>query len=220
MRKSEVFMKKYLWIFFVLIIVGGIAIFTFSNNNQEENYEAKRTGTNISNIQTEQTDIINLIIEPEENMVEEQIAEFTTRLPNDTEARDGNIKLACKTLNGTVVKIGEEFSLWDIIGCPSAETGYEKAKSFTSDGEVIQSYGGGICQLSTTIYNAVLEVEGLKVTERHEHSREVPYIKDGKDAAVSYGNSDLKFKNNLNYDVRIDAEVKNRKVKITLIRIS
>ena len=213
-------MKRYLWVFLIIAMTGvGVAIFAL-NNNQTENYTAKRTGINTNNIQTEQTNIINLNIEQQENIVEEQIAEFTTRLPNDTEARDGNIKLACKKLTGTVIKSGEEFSLWDVLGCPSAETGYEKAKSFTSDGEVIQSYGGGICQLSTTIYNAVLEVEGLKVTERHEHSREVPYIKDGKDAAVSYGNSDLKFKNNLDYDVRIDAKVENRKVKIKLIRIS
>ena len=190
-------MKKYLWIFLILIIVGGISIFAFNNSNNKEGYTAQKT-----------------------SIKEEKIAEFTTRLPNDTEARDGNIKLACRTLNGTVVKSGEKFSLWDIIGCPSAETGYEKAKSFTSEGEVIQSYGGGICQLSTTIYNAVLKVDGLKVTERHEHSRDVPYIQDGKDAAVSYGNSDLKFKNNLDYDVRIDAKVENRKVKITLMRIS
>jgi len=209
-------MKRYLWIFLIIAIVG-IAIGIFAlNNNQTQEYVAKRAETNINNIQT---NIINLNLEPEENKIEEQISEFTTRLPNDTEARDGNIKLACKTLTGTIVKSGEEFSLWDILGCPSAETGYEKAKSFTSDGEIIQSYGGGICQLSTTIYNAVLKVEGLKVTERHEHSREVPYIKDGKDAAVSYGNSDLKFKNNLNYDVRIDAKVENRKVKIILVRI-
>lgn len=213
-------MKKYLWIFLILGLLVGIAFFAFNNNNEENGYTAERTGTNTNNKEAEQTDIMNLVLDSDENEIQEQIAEFTTKLPNDTEARDGNIKLACKTLTGTVVKSGEEFSLWDILGCPSAETGYEKAKSFTSDGEVIQSYGGGICQLSTTIYNAVLEVEGLKVTERHEHSREVPYIKDGKDAAVSYGNSDLKFRNTLDYDIRIDAEVENRKVKITLIRIS
>lgn len=197
-------MKKYLWIFLILVIVGGIAIFAFNNsNNQEEGYTAQRTSINDDN--------------KTENDIE--IAEFTTRLPNDTEARDDNIKLACKTLSGTIVKKGETFSLWNVIGCPSKETGYEKAKSFTADGEVIKSYGGGICQLSTTIYNAVLEVDGLEITERHEHSREVPYIEDGKDAAVSYGNSDLKFKNTLDYDMKIEAEVEDRKVKITLIRI-
>jgi len=202
-------MKKFLLIFLILII-GGIAIFTFNNgNNQEDGYIAQRTGTN------NEQDATNKI---DEKNTEEQISEFTTRLPNDTQARDGNIKLACKTLSGTVVKSGEEFSLWKILGCPSAETGYEKAKSFTSDGEIIQSYGGGICQLSTTIYNAVLEVDGLEVTERHEHSREVPYIEDGKDAAVSYSNTDLKFKNTLDYEVKIEAEVDDRKVKITLVR--
>ena len=205
-------MKKYLWIFLILIIVGGITIFVFNNQNKNGNYITEKTSTSNKNYNVENWRL--------EDKKEEQISEFSTRLPNDTEARDGNIKLACKTLNGTVVKSGEEFSLWDIIGCPSAETGYEKAKSFTSDGEVIKSYGGGICQLSTTIYNAVLKVDGLKVTERHEHSREVPYIEDGKDAAVSYGNTDLKFKNTLDYDVKIVAEVEGRIVKIKLIRIS
>ena len=205
-------MKKYLWIFLILIIVGGITIFVFNNQNKNGNYITEKTSTSNKNYNVENWRL--------EDKKEEQISEFSTRLPNDTEARDGNIKLACKTLNGTVVKSGEEFSLWDIIGCPSAETGYEKAKSFTSDGEVIKSYGGGICQLSTTIYNAVLKVDGLKVTERHEHSREVTYIEDGKDAAVSYGNTDLKFKNTLDYDVKIVAEVEGRIVKIKLIRIS
>ena len=213
-------MKKYLWIFLILGLIVGVAIFAFSNNGKE-NYTAQRTGTNINNeIENGMQSLTNTIVDLDNSETEEQIAEFTTKLPNDTEARDGNIKLACKTLSGTVVKSGEEFSLWEILGCPSAETGYEKAKSFTSDGKVIQSYGGGICQLSTTIYNAVLEADGLKVTERHKHSREVPYIEKGKDAAVSYGNSDLKFKNTLDSDVRIDAEVENRNVKITLVRIS
>ena len=210
-------MKKYLWIFLILGLIVGIGIFAFNNNNEERGYTATRTRINSNNVK-EENELIG--ITNTQNNIEEQIAEFTTRLPNDTEAREDNIKLACKTLSGTIVKSGEEFSLWDVIGCPSKQTGYEKAKSFTADGKVVQSYGGGICQLSTTIYNAVLEVEGLKVTERHEHSREVPYIEDGKDAAVSYGNSDLKFKNNLDYDVRIYAEVENRKVKITLVRIS
>ena len=60
---------------------------------------------------------------------------------------------------------------------------------------------------------------GLEVTERHKHSRDVPYIKDGKDAAVSYNSADLKFKNNLDYDIKIEAKVEDRNVKIKLIRI-
>ena len=76
-----------------------------------------------------------------------------------------------------------------------------------------------MCQISTTIYNAVLKVSELKVKERHEHSREVPYIKDGKDAAVSYNTADLKFENMLDYDIKMEAKVEDDKVKIKLIRI-
>lgn len=210
-------MRKYLWIFLCLIILiaGGIFIFNI-NNNPKENYIARRS---VANVNKNNTFYKNIEITEPLNIIEEQLAEFTTQLPNDTEARDGNIKLACQTLSGTIVKNGEEFSLWEILGCPSAETGYEKAKTFTSNGEVTQSYGGGICQLSTTLYNAVLNVDGLKVTERHEHSRDVPYIKDGKDAAVSYGSADFKFKNNLNYNIKIEAEVEERNVRVSLIKI-
>lgn len=211
-------MKRYLWIFVLLILIVGIVIFATNNSNNEENsYIPEKNGIKGEDaIRFENQNVSNETLK--EN-IEEKLAEFTTKLPNDTEARDDNIKLACKTLSGTVVKAGESFSLWDILGCPTKEKGYEKAKTFTSDGEVTQSYGGGICQLSTTIYNAVLKVEGLKVTERHEHSRDVPYIKDGKDAAVSYNSADLKFKNTLDYDIRLEAEVEDRRVKITLIRI-
>lgn len=208
-------MKKYLWIFLILALLVGIAVFAL-NNNQEENYNATRTGTNINN---ENSDITNFIVGLGNNYTEQLISEFSTRLPNDTEARDSNIELACSTLNGTVVKSGEIFSFWNNLGATTKEKGYKKAKTFTSDGETIQSYGGGVCQVSTTIYNAVLDVEGLKVTERHEHSKDVPYIEDGKDAAVAYSSSDLKFKNTLDYDIRIDARVENRRVKISLVRI-
>ena len=213
-------MKKYLWIFFILLIIGGVGIFVFSKlNNKKENYTAERTTSNINNEANKMQGLANQMFNLEGQQKEEKISEFSTRLPNDTEARDSNIKLACNTFNGTVVKSGAIFSFWNSLGATTKEKGYKKAKTFTSGGEIIQSYGGGVCQVSTTIYNAVLKVDGLKVLERHEHSRDVPYIEDGKDAAVAYPSSDLKFKNNLEYDIRIDAKVENRKVKITLVII-
>lgn len=212
-------MKKSLWILFFLILIIGIAIFAFSNNNGEDSYTAERMGGNIQNtIQDDNQNTINEVDKKEEN-IEEKLAEFSTRLPNDTQAREDNIKLACKTLNGTEVKSGETFSFWDTLGCPTKEKGYKEAKTFTSDGEVTESYGGGVCQISTTIYNAVLKLEGLEVKERHEHSRDVSYIEDGKDAAVSYNTADFKFKNALDYDIKIEAKVEDDKVKIKLIRI-
>ena len=70
-------------------------------------------------------------------------------------------------------------------------------------GNIKHGLGGGNCQISTTLYNAVLEVEGLEVVERHKHSGKVPYIKKGKDAAVSYGTYDFKFKNNTDKTLKI-----------------
>ena len=209
-------MKKILGVLFFLGLIIGITIFIFNgNNNNQDSYIAKRTVTETQN--SNNTSKSNEI-EKKENK-EETISEFSTRLPNDTKSWDHNIKLACRALNGTIVKSGEIFSFWDNLGCPTKEKGYKEAKTFTSDGKVTQSYGGGVCQISTTIYNAVLKVEGLEVKERHEHSRDVAYIVDGKDAAVSYNSADLKFKNTLDYDIKLEAKVEKRKVKIKLIRI-
>ena len=132
---------------------------------------------------------------------------------------DGVYNTCLKTLDGTIVKSGDTFSLWNTLGCPNKEKGYKKAKAFTSDGDIKQSYGGGICQVSTTIYNALLKIDEIKITERHEHSRDVVYIKDGKDAAVSYKSADLKFKNNADYDIKLKASVKNNKVIIKIEKL-
>ena len=215
-------MKKILWILFLILIIGIGAFVFYQNSNKQiatENkneYVAQRLDTTIKN-----EDVPNNLNEQitTDEKDEEELSEFSTKLPKDTKERYSNIELACETLNGTIIKAGDTFSLWNELGCPTEEKGYRKAKAFTPDGGVKKSYGGGICQVSTTIYNAVLEVEGLEVKERHEHSRDVVYIKDGKDAAVSYKSADLKFKNTLDYDVKLEAKVENNKVKIKLIRI-
>lgn len=219
-------MKKLIFIVLAIIILTSIGYFLYKSNSKEQvdyssNYTAEKTSSsnelktnsiNENNIDTPETDSNNQINN-------EILSNFSTKLPKDTKARYSNIELACSSLNDTIIKAGDTFSLWNTLGCPTKEKGYQKAKAFTSDGKVIKSYGGGICQVSTTIYNAVLEIDGLKVTERHEHSKDVVYIKDGKDAAVSYKSADLKFKNTFDYDIRLKAKVKNNKVKITIEKI-
>ena len=214
-------MKKYLWIFIFFILIIAVMFHIFNNNNNnKENYTAERTSINKENNEVESTDQNNKkTANLQGDNKEEKIGDFSTKLHKDTKARYSNIELACETLNNTIVKAGETFSLWEVLGCPTKEKGYKKAKTFTSDGKIKKSYGGGICQISTTIYNAVLEAEGLDIKERHEHSRDVVYIKDGKDAAVSYNSADFKFKNTLEHDVRVEAKVEDNKVKIKLIRI-
>lgn len=224
-------MKKCFLIIISIIFLISIGFFIFktpqNSNNYSSNYTAEKTSTfneseskddssynNISN-----NEISTSSDKSSDKNDTETIAKFSTKLPNDTKERYSNIKLACKTLDGTIVKSGDTFSLWNTLGCPTKEKGYKKAKAFTSDGEIKQSYGGGICQVSTTIYNALLKIDEIKITERHEHSRDVVYIKDGKDAAVSYKSADLKFKNNADYDIKLKASVKNNKVIIKIEKL-
>lgn len=224
-------MKKCFLIIISIIVLISIGFFIFktpqNSNNYSSNYTAEKTSTfneseskddssynNISN-----NEISTSSDKSSDKNDTEIIAKFSTKLPNDTKERYSNIKLACKTLDGTIVKSGDTFSLWNTLGCPNKEKGYKKAKAFTSDGDIKQSYGGGICQVSTTIYNALLKIDEIKITERHEHSRDVVYIKDGKDAAVSYKSADLKFKNNADYDIKLKASVKNNKVIIKIEKL-
>ena len=78
---------------------------------------------------------------------------------------------------------------------------------------------GGNCQVSTTLYNAVLLVPSITVTERHEHSNKVPYVQKGKDAAVAYGSYDLKFKNNSGYNIKIKCSTDGKNITTTLMKL-
>lgn len=99
---------------------------------------------------------------------------------------------------------GQTFSFCEIVGKATPEKGYKKAKIFDANGNLVDGYGGGNCQVSTTIYNAVKDLPGIEIIERHPHNNDVPYIGKGLDAAVSYGSEDLKFKNNNNYTIIIN----------------
>ena len=225
-------MKKFLFIFLFIIILVGVGFFMYNSSKHQDithssNYTAERTSTTQENLNvnslnnntisgnTLQTENKNQKSSSKKNT----ISKFSTKLPKDTKARYSNINLACNSLDGTIVKANETFSLWNTLGCPTKQKGYRKAKAFTNTGKIRYSYGGGICQVSTTIYNALLKVDGIKILERHEHSRDVVYIKDGKDAAVSYKSADLRFKNNLNYDIKLRASVKNNNIVIKLEKV-
>ncbi|MCI8466087.1 MAG: hypothetical protein HFI63_09580 [Lachnospiraceae bacterium] len=122
------------------------------------------------------------------------LAKFRTEAEVDSEDRDHNVKLASDTVNNTLVAPGGEFSMNAVIGETTEEQGYREAATY-SRGEVVPEFGGGVCQVSSTIYNAVIQA-GLETTERKNHSMTVSYVPLGEDAMISYWNSDLKFKNN------------------------
>ncbi|MCL2383533.1 MAG: VanW family protein [Oscillospiraceae bacterium] len=117
---------------------------------------------------------------------EHELASYTTKILSQDPDRQKNIVLACGELNGKQVDANTVFSFTSTLGPATPEKGYEKATTFGGQGELIQDYGGGKCQLSSTLYNAVLQAHGLEVVERHEHSRDVDYVPEGRDAAVAY----------------------------------
>ena len=104
-------------------------------------------------------------------------------------------------------------------GPAKPENGYKKADTFDNDGDIIQEYGGGKCQVSSTLYNAVKSLPGIEIIERHEHSNSVPYVEKGQDAAVAFGSVDFKFKNNNNYSLKILANATEDEVTIRIVKI-
>lgn len=149
--------------------------------------------------------------------------EFSTYYGYSGEERKGNIALAASSLCLSV-KSGEEFSFNGATGERTEKNGYREAK-IIFNGKFIDGVGGGVCQVSTTLYNALL-LSGLKITEYHPHSLAVGYVEPSFDAMVSYGYSDLKFLNDTGYDVYIyvtaDGELLTARVfgkkKTSLIR--
>ncbi len=90
---------------------------------------------------------------------------------------------------------------------------------FDKDGNEIKGYGGGKCQISSTLYNAVLALPEISIVERHPHSKKVYYVPEGKDAAVAYGSIDFKFKNNYDYDIKIYASADTNNIYIKIVKV-
>ena len=148
----------------------------------------------------------------------EEIANYSSTLLDGEKNRVFNIQKACDTLNGVVIKQGQEFSFNNTIGPMGEENGYLKATGFDSNGKNIQISAGGMCQVSSTLYNVLL-IYGVEITERHPHSKRVYYVPIDKDATVYYGSLDLKFINTLDADVIIYANTDGYTVNISMQKI-
>lgn len=239
-------LKKNKWILTIVIlaVIVGFTVFFFWNNNNSQNgedYEATRTSqsneidnanienpTNTStpqeNTDTSTEDVNNTpnvikkgVTTPQP--VEEPIANFSTKIYTKDSSRQNNINITCQALNGTIVENGATFSFCNTVGPATTAKGYQKADIFDNKGQKKKGLGGGNCQISTTLYNALLAVPSLVVTERHEHSNKVPYVQAGKDAAVAYGSYDLKFRNDSGTPIKILAESDGETVSVSLIAL-
>jgi len=137
-------------------------------------------------------------------------AAYRTGLAGRTAAQVHNLRLAAKAIDGRVLQPGAVFSFNRIVGSWSADRGYVKAP-VSYDGELILAWGGGVCQVSSTLYNAAL-LAGLEIVERHRHRFPARYVPPGQDAAVAQFDIDLRFRNPYKWPIKIDAEVKGEQL--------
>ncbi len=137
----------------------------------------------------------------------DRISTFTTRYDVSDTNRTTNLVIACQKINGKVVLAGETFSYNKALGPRTLAAGYRNGKVYEG-GEVVDGIGGGICQISSTLYNTVL-MANLETVERRNHQFVTSYLPAGRDATVVYGMTDFKFKNTRKYPVKIVASAKN-----------
>lgn len=139
---------------------------------------------------------------------------WTTNYNQGVVGRSANIALAASKINGAVLNSGDVFSFNGVVGRTTASTGFSMATVYTAEG-MKPGIGGGICQVSSTLYIASLYAD-MKIVERRNHSYTVAYAKNGLDATVSYGSLDFKFKNEYKGPVKITASAGNGSVTVTI----
>lgn len=133
----------------------------------------------------------------------------------EDENRNHNLRLACNSMNNMILQPGEVFSYNDTLGQRTKENGYRRAGAY-SGWELVQAYGGGICQGSTTIYCAALYAD-LEIVHRKNHGYTVGYMTPGLDATVNWGGPDFQFRNSTHFPIKIAAEVSDGYVKVTIL---
>lgn len=165
------------------------------------------------------TDVQPEITEAQAKELYKVIGTLTTTTTANKD-RNTNVKLAVDALDGMIIQPGEEFSFNSTTGNRTLEKGYKPAGAYVN-GVLVEEPGGGVCQVSSTLYNAVV-FSGLTTTERNAHSFEPSYIPEGEDAMVSYdgyAGPDMKFVNNSKYPVAIRAKFEKQKLTISIVGI-
>jgi vancomycin resistance protein YoaR len=142
------------------------------------------------------------------------IAAYATPLGGRTVAQRHNAELALHRLIGATIEPGQEFSFNDRVGTYSRDRGYRRAP-VSYDGQLVKDWGGGVCQASTTLYNAAL-LAGMTIVERNSHLFSPSYVEAGRDAAVAYSSVDLRFSNPYSFPVRIEGVVDGNYLRLEI----
>ena len=152
--------------------------------------------------------------EEELSVVRDLMGSFTTNYKSSGAGRAKNVENGASKIHGTILYPGDELSVYELVNPFTQENGYELAGSYLN-GETVESFGGGICQVSTTLYNAALNAE-LEITQRFNHSMIVTYVDPAADAAIAGTYKDLRFKNPYDFPVYIEAAWKNRNITFNI----
>ncbi len=152
--------------------------------------------------------------EEELSRVQDILGTYSTNYSSSASGRKANVKNGAEKINGSVIYPGETFSVYEAVSPFSAENGYELAGSY-ENGTTVETYGGGICQVSTTLYNAVIRAE-LEITERYGHSMIVTYVDPSADAAIAGTYKDLKFVNNTDAPIYIEGTANGSTITFTV----
>lgn len=142
------------------------------------------------------------------------IASYSTSFSSSPYTRSNNINVSSHSINGSFLMPGDVFSFNSVVGERSKERGYMAAPVIINN-KFESGMGGGVCQVSSTLYNAVLK-SGMETVERSGHSLPVAYVDEGFDAVVNWNNLDLKFKNNLNNPVYIQSYTRDKHLYINI----
>jgi len=156
----------------------------------------------------------NVTKESIEGITEQVIATYTTNFRTTDTGRNRNIELSADAINNVVLGPGDHFSYNEVVGPRTTEAGYQPAPEIINK-ELVMGIGGGICQTSSTLFNAV-DQAGVKITAITHHSKSVGYVPEGRDATVSWGGPDFKFTNDKDYPIMLKAKMDKEKGILTV----
>lgn len=198
---------------------GEVRIYADIIGRQIDKIEA---GTQISRLKNGETVTLKLVwLKPkvtledlEKQLFNHVLSQYSTAYNSSDKGRRTNVELAASRINEIVLAPGEVFSFNEAVGPRTKTAGFREAPVF-ENGETVQGTGGGVCQVSSTLYSAVLYAD-MKIIERRNHSMTVAYVPKGQDATVSYGAIDFKFKNSTAYPIKIVSAAGGGKLTISV----
>ena len=151
----------------------------------------------------------------EEKLFRDTLGTYKTSFASSSADRSSNINLATGSINGMILMPGDVFSFNDALGERTTARGYKSAGAYVA-GQTVQQVGGGICQVSSTLYNTVL-LSNLEIVERRSHQMTVSYVPMGRDATVNWGTTDFRFKNNTEYPIKLVGKIEGKSVTLSIV---